>query len=157
MSNNKQTPEFKFTGFDSDGTIHLNGGLILISPKNIGREAAKTICDFILSTPATAAERDELRAENEELKLKTKRQEDEWVLNGSIQEWKDYAEEWEDYAERTTNKISRLESLNAELLRGLENIASENYDDDDKSRHLRAIIDRMKDAAHKAISKSKAN
>jgi hypothetical protein len=42
------------------------------------------------------------------------------------------------------------------MLEMLTSISEENYDDDDKSRHLRTIIDRMKQGALHVIEKIKS-
>lgn len=50
--------------------------------------------------------------------------------------------------------VEYAKKQNKELIDALNSIASENYDDDDKKRHLRATIDRMKEAASEAVVKA---
>jgi hypothetical protein len=49
------------------------------------------------------------------------------------------------------NNYYRLKEQNEKLLSAINAISSELYDDDDKSRHLRSIIDQMKSTAFEAI------
>ena len=51
-------------------------------------------------------------------------------------------------------EVTRLFAAAPDLLEALQSIASENYDDDDKKRHLKSCIDRIKQVAEEAIKKA---
>jgi len=69
-----------------------------------------------------------------------------------IEETRDgHKQEWEEGSTFLAVSDGKLNASAPQLLQALKAIASENYDDDDKRRHLIAIIDRMKNRANVAI------
>jgi len=111
-------------------------------------DAVQCTCQqFGVVTSSDNSEITKLQEENERLKDKIKQQDKEYVLNGSIQEWKDYAE-------RTTKKLEDQKALIKELTEALEKIHSKSKYNRDHDAMLYNMSD-IEKISESALSKTK--